>query len=165
MKFASALFCLTIIASSTAFVPSTATAARKSVQLWASSSDKNDESWQYHVSKILATGFMTASLWAAPAMLQNGPMIEHGPQFFPAAVANAKQMASASGSRVNKDPESLLRYGLPIQSKEVRIERVESAFKCFMRHFFPFTPFLVVTETHLFLFNIPIAGKKTAKGN
>jgi hypothetical protein len=36
-------------------------------------------------------------------------------------VANAKEMASGSGSRVNKDPESLLRYGLPIQNKEVRI--------------------------------------------
>jgi hypothetical protein len=29
-------------------------------------------------------------------------------------------MASGSGSRVNKDAESLLRYGLPIQNKEVR---------------------------------------------
>ena len=34
---------------------------------------------------------------------------------------NAKEMASGSGSRVNKDPESLLRYGLPIQNKEVCI--------------------------------------------
>lgn len=32
----------------------------------------------------------------------------------------AREMASGSGSRVNKDAESLLRYGLPIQSKEVR---------------------------------------------
>eukprot|EP00804_Cyclotella_cryptica_P000888 CCRYP_001116-RA/>CCRYP_001116-RA protein AED:0.17 eAED:0.17 QI:0/0.66/0.5/1/1/0.75/4/189/364 len=29
-------------------------------------------------------------------------------------------MASGTGSRVNKDPESLLRYGLPINNKEVR---------------------------------------------
>jgi cyclophilin family peptidyl-prolyl cis-trans isomerase len=34
-------------------------------------------------------------------------------------VAVAKEMASASGSRVNKDADSLLRYGLPINSKEV----------------------------------------------
>lgn len=34
--------------------------------------------------------------------------------------ASASEMASASGSRVNKDPESLLRYGLPIDNKEVR---------------------------------------------
>jgi len=34
--------------------------------------------------------------------------------------AMAKEMASGSGSRVNKDPESLLRLGLPINNKEVR---------------------------------------------
>jgi len=36
------------------------------------------------------------------------------------AAAVAKEMASGTGSRVNKDPESLLRYGLPIKNKEVR---------------------------------------------
>lgn len=36
------------------------------------------------------------------------------------SVASAKEMASGSGTRVNKDPESLLRYGLPIKNKEVR---------------------------------------------
>ncbi len=35
------------------------------------------------------------------------------------SVANAKEMASGTGTRVNKDPESLLRYGLPINNKEV----------------------------------------------
>jgi len=35
-------------------------------------------------------------------------------------VAGATDKASASGSRVNKDAESLLRLGLPINSKEVR---------------------------------------------
>lgn len=34
-------------------------------------------------------------------------------------VSDAKEMASASGSRVNKDADSLLRYGLPINNKEV----------------------------------------------
>ena len=34
-------------------------------------------------------------------------------------VASAKDKASATGSRVNKDPESLLRLGLPINNKEV----------------------------------------------
>jgi peptidylprolyl isomerase len=38
--------------------------------------------------------------------------------FPPAAVA--KEMASGSGSRVNKDADSLLRYGLPIKNKDVR---------------------------------------------
>jgi len=41
------------------------------------------------------------------------------PRLHPPAVL-AKEMASGTGSRVNKDPESLLRYGLPIQNKEVR---------------------------------------------
>lgn len=35
-------------------------------------------------------------------------------------VSYAKEMASGSGARVNKDADSLLRYGLPIQNKEVR---------------------------------------------
>lgn len=35
-------------------------------------------------------------------------------------VAGAKDKASATGSRVNKDADSLLRLGLPINSKEVR---------------------------------------------
>jgi hypothetical protein len=35
-------------------------------------------------------------------------------------MADAKEMASGSGSRVNKDAESLLRLGLPIpKAKEV----------------------------------------------
>jgi len=45
-------------------------------------------------------------------------------------VANAKEMASGTGSRVNKDPESLLRYGLPINNKEVRkLQRVVEAIR------------------------------------
>ncbi len=43
-------------------------------------------------------------------------------------VAGAKDKASATGSRVNKDAESLLRLGLPINSKEVcRCCRLEGA--------------------------------------
>ena len=34
--------------------------------------------------------------------------------------AIAKELASGSGSRVNKDPRSLLRLGLPSQPKELR---------------------------------------------
>ena len=36
-------------------------------------------------------------------------------------MASAKEKASGTGSRVNKDPESLLRLGLPIKNKEVRL--------------------------------------------
>jgi len=37
-----------------------------------------------------------------------------------ANIAQAKEMASGSGARVNKDADSLLRYGLPINCKQVR---------------------------------------------
>ena len=42
--------------------------------------------------------------------------------FLPSAVppAFARELASGSGSKVNKDPESLLRYGLPAQPKAIR---------------------------------------------
>ena len=87
------------------------------------SQDHQEEpSWQNQVGRFLATGLVTASLWAAPAMLiQQTPswMMMDSSSWTLSSVANAKQMASASGSRVNKDPESLLRYGLPINSQEV----------------------------------------------
>jgi len=71
---------------------------------------------------ILSAGMMAALLWSSPvAMLQtnnqNNIMIEN---IRTSIVADAKEMASGSGSRVNKDAESLLRYGLPIKNKEVR---------------------------------------------
>jgi hypothetical protein len=40
-------------------------------------------------------------------------------QLTSSSVAMAKEMASGTGSRVNKDPESLLRWGLPITNQEV----------------------------------------------
>lgn len=83
------------------------------------------DSFKNQIGKMLATGMVTASLWAAPAMVQDSFVGMDSPQIFSSSVANAKQMASASGSRVNKDPESLLRYGLPINSKEVRKLQVE----------------------------------------
>jgi peptidylprolyl isomerase len=62
-------------------------------------------------TKVLATTALITTLWSAPSV----PFFhEHHP---PAAAA--KEMASGSGSRVNKDPESLLRYGLPIKNAEV----------------------------------------------
>jgi hypothetical protein len=85
----------------------------------ASSKLEDQDSWQKHVVKFLATGLVTASLWAAPAVIQQNPSFVGSEHFSLSSVANAKQMASASGSRVNKDPESLLRYGLPINSNEV----------------------------------------------
>lgn len=67
---------------------------------------------------------LAAALWAAPATMA-GPMTSHFPNIasgndvIASSVASAKEMASGSGTRVNKDPESLLRYGLPIDNKEV----------------------------------------------
>ena len=54
-------------------------------------------------------------------MQQHSDMTLQQPQYMSNIVANAKEMASGSGSRVNKDPESLLRYGLPIKNNEVCI--------------------------------------------
>jgi hypothetical protein len=71
-------------------------------------------SLQEHVAKTLAAAVFAASLWAAPA--SDLPFL--GPQSTSTAIA--KEMASGSGSRVNKDPESLLRLGLPINNNEVR---------------------------------------------
>ena len=116
---------LPLLLSSTAFSASAFTLqpfekafSRQNVQV-AASNDAESDSWQNQVGKFVATGLVTASLWAAPAMVQNTFVGMDAPQILTSSVANAKQMASASGSRVNKDPESLLRYGLPINSKEV----------------------------------------------
>jgi len=64
---------------------------------------------------------LAAALWVAPATMA-GPVSSHFPDnnVIASSVASAKEMASGSGTRVNKDPESLLRYGLPIKNKEVR---------------------------------------------
>ncbi len=75
-------------------------------------------------STFCATAAMSALLWGSPGMIAeqatthqlpfglNGVVEQH-------IVAGAKDKASATGSRVNKDAESLLRLGLPINSKEV----------------------------------------------
>lgn len=131
MKFASFLLFSSAVAGSSAFSvpPKHAPLIISTTTALSASSDNSDASFPQQQQKImnkwLATGLVTASLWAAPAMVQNNNFhLPNGDSgiFQSSAVANAKQMASASGSRVNKDPESLLRYGLPINSKEVRNE-------------------------------------------
>lgn len=74
---------------------------------------------------VISAGMMAALLWTSPVTMMNMNMNMNMNNMMPEAVrssvvAEAKEMASASGSRVNKDAESLLRYGLPIKSKEVR---------------------------------------------
>ena len=92
------------------------------------SSNNNDSSTlldvfvktQKHATKAVAAAFLAGALWAAPAAVP--PSISQGGDVPVMMVAQAKEMASGSGSRVNKDPESLLRYGLPINNKEVSAE-------------------------------------------
>lgn len=59
------------------------------------------------------SAMLAASLLLSPVQLPLMPTALH-------TVANAKELASGSGSKVNKDPNSLLRLGLPGQPKEVR---------------------------------------------
>jgi len=68
---------------------------------------------------------LATALWFAPAamsgqMISSNLPVSHN-NIIGTSVASAKEMASGSGTRVNKDPESLLRYGLPIKNKDVRI--------------------------------------------
>lgn len=74
------------------------------------------------VQRTMATLCVTASLWMAPAALVPVmPSSFTDYMYSPSScVVHAKEMASGTGSRVNKDPNSLLRLGLPISNKEVR---------------------------------------------
>jgi hypothetical protein len=78
-------------------------------------------------TNICATAAMSAFLWGSPTMIAGqvsthfagntgglNNIIQHN-----GMAADARDMASATGSRVNKDAESLLRLGLPINNKEV----------------------------------------------
>lgn len=57
-----------------------------------------------------------STFWAAPAALAPYHTVQNT-----VGVASAIEKASGSGARVNKDADSLLRYGLPINNKEVCI--------------------------------------------
>ena len=91
--------------------------------------------FQKHLQKAFATILVTATLWSAPAFLvsNTGDSI---PSWLlldsqkSSVTAVAKEMASGSGSRVNKDPESLLRLGLPINNKEVRARMCVGMLAC-----------------------------------
>lgn len=74
-----------------------------------------------NTKKLITGTVLTSLLWTAPVTLSqqtnNIPFVGNNNNN---AIVHAKEMASGSGSRVNKDPESLLRLGLPIDSKEAR---------------------------------------------
>jgi hypothetical protein len=105
-----AITCLALSTTSAgAFAPSTNSPHRISTELKAS------PKWlQQKAQQTVVTAAVAASLWSAPAFLDSTGFV---PSAF--STATAKEMASGSGSRVNKDAESLLRYGLPINNKEV----------------------------------------------
>ena len=67
-----------------------------------------------NVGKVVASAAVSAALWGSDL----APFAQQ--QMMQVQPVQAVEKASGSGSRVNKDPESLLRYGLPIQNKEVR---------------------------------------------
>jgi hypothetical protein len=83
------------------------------------------------------TAAMTALLWGSPALIaeqaldhptvatSSSPLIQTL-LIDKSTIANAKEKASGTGSRVNKDPESLLRLGLPIKNKEVSSDNLRS---------------------------------------
>jgi cyclophilin family peptidyl-prolyl cis-trans isomerase len=94
-----------------------------------------------HIKGACAVTFLAGAIWAAPSAFVAGTT-HHQEEYYnnninnnnpnhpssllfngirSSLVADAKEMASGSGSRVNKDAESLLRYGLPIpKDKEIR---------------------------------------------
>ena len=63
------------------------------------------------------TGGVAAAL---AALLLLSPLQMIAPPALHTQAVQAKELASGSGSKVNKDPLSLLRLGLPGQPKEVR---------------------------------------------
>ena len=127
MRFTTVLVALVAGSNSatsvSAFVPPSPqqqsfTATTATTQLHAAANNKNNyDNLMAHVAKQVASALVVgATFWASPAAIA-----PHYPNSI-VGVANAKEKASGSGSRVNKDPESLLRYGLPIKNKEVSYE-------------------------------------------
>lgn len=108
-----------IITPAVSFAPQASSPAnRATLQLHAKSNDLETT-----VKSALSGVALATALWTAPATLAG--QASHFPSFgndvVASSVASAKEMASGTGSRVNKDAESLLRYGLPIDNKEVRV--------------------------------------------
>jgi hypothetical protein len=85
---------------------------------------KSEDDVGLSLAKFCTTAAMTAFLWGSPPMIaqqastHNFPLL-NGNAIQQMTVASARDKASATGSRVNKDPYSLLRLSLPIKNKEV----------------------------------------------
>lgn len=131
MKITATSLFLLLASSSQAFVvlsPTTTTSlssSSSSPSLSATTDNNNDDtnsnnnnSIQTIVSNMAGFAFATSVMWSAPAMMPS--ILPDNYSNNPNVVAMAIEKASGSGSRVNKDADSLLRYGLPITNKEVR---------------------------------------------
>ena len=123
--------------STAAFAPTSLYSASKTASSTSLHAEQNDKSVTDQVKGVMASTLMAAALWASPPALFNNV---EGPAMFndirTTVVADAKEMASASGSRVNKDAESLLRLGLPIpKDKEVSFDLI-FCFVLFLRNLF-----------------------------
>ena len=121
MKVSSAITWLLLLkpAATVAFSPLNFQGCRESTELGAEPNHSSIHQW---IGKAVSTTVITASLWAAPPLLAaqyswDWLTINGNSNPF---VALAVEKASGTGSRVNKDADSLLRLGLPINNKEVR---------------------------------------------
>lgn len=115
MKLSSALVTLLSAGSVSAFSGHQQLAQRTSSTKLDAGIGNNDV-----IGKACATAAMTAFLWGIPGVVTEQVITHNLPlPVQTSTIANAKDKASATGSRVNKDAESLLRLGLPIKNKEV----------------------------------------------
>lgn len=126
MKFTSVVSSLVFASTAPAFSVAFTTqqpliGKSSSIRSDSSTSLNLSNDWKEQISKTLATtALVTGALWSFnPSVLPSDHFMHSH------MMANAKEMASGSGTRVNKDPESLLRYGLPLKSKEVRKVQVD----------------------------------------
>jgi hypothetical protein len=128
MKFASALAVLALAPSAEvgAFGTLSPPTSRMTTALHANKNDNKQHAKNNPFVNFCATAAMTAFLWGSPVLVSE-QMVNH-PSTPPmlsqvlvdqSTIASAREKASGTGSRVNKDPESLLRLGLPIKNKEV----------------------------------------------
>lgn len=126
MKFTSITLTASCLTSAMAFAPSSPMNSNRNHNLQPLHAvNANDivSAIQKNVKGAAAATILAGAIWASPAAILGSNNIDNSlfNQIQSSVVADAKEMASGSGSRVNKDPESLLRLGLPIpKDKEVR---------------------------------------------
>ena len=133
MRFSNIAFFLSSISAINGFAPQTRTQTRATPLNASTKPSQNEnkvvdtlEAVDATVKGAMSGMALAAALWVAPATMA-GPLSSTFPNYvasnnnnmISSSIANAKEMASGSGTRVNKDPESLLRLGLPIKNKEV----------------------------------------------